>query len=138
MIRVVLDTNLLISALINPRGAPVSLLDAWRQARCELITSKEQLLELGAVARRPQLRPYTTPARVGRFITDLRLLARVLNRLPLVDRSPDPGDSLLLAMAHAGRADFLVTGDKCDALMSANHGDAQIVTARQLVTVLRS
>ena len=131
--RVVLDTNILISALINPHGTPASLLDAWRQGRFELITSKEQLLELGAVARRPQLRHYITPARAGRFINDLRLLARVVNRLPLVDRSADPGDNFLLAMAQEGRADFLVTGDKRDVLALATHGDTRIVSAREML-----
>jgi uncharacterized protein len=134
--RVIVDTNILLSALIDPHGLPAQLIDAWRAARFELVTSREQLLELGEVARRPALRKYIVPARVGRFINDLRELARVLTRLPNVDRSRDPGDNFLLAMAEAGEADYLVTGDKRDVLALNNHDRTRIVTVRQLLAVL--
>jgi putative PIN family toxin of toxin-antitoxin system len=134
--RVILDTNILLSALVNPNGLPAQLIDAWRGARFHLVTSRDQLLELGEVARRPHLRKYIVPARVGGFINDLRELAEVLSRLPLVDRSPDPGDNFLLAMAEASEADYLVTGDKRDVVALSNHVRTHIVTVRQLLTVL--
>lgn len=134
--RVIVDTNILLSALINPHGLPAQLIDAWRGARFELVTSRDQLLELGEVARRSQLRKYIVPARVGRFINDLRLLAEVVSRLPCVDRSRDPGDNFLLAMAEASSADYLVTGDKRDVLVLETHDRTRIVTARQLLDVL--
>lgn len=134
--RVVLDTNTLLSALINPHGVPAQLIDAWRATQFELVTSRDQLLELGEVARRPKLRQYIVPARVGRFINDLRELAEVLTRLPRVDRSPDPGDNFLLAMAEASEADYLATGDKRDVLALSTHGRTHIVTVRQLLAVL--
>lgn len=134
--RVIVDTNILLSALINPHGLPAQVIDAWRGVRFDLITSRDQLLELGEVARRPHLRKYIVPARVGRFINDLRELAEVLSRLPRVDRSRDPGDNFLLAMAQASGADYLVTGDKHDVLALEMHGRTRIVTARQLLAVL--
>lgn len=134
--RVIVDTNILLSALINPHGLPANLIDAWRAARFELVTSRDQLLELGEVARRPALRKYIVPARVGRFMNDLRELSAVLGRLPRVDRSRDPGDNFLLAMAEASEADYLVTGDKRDVLSLSSHGRTHIVTVRQLLAVL--
>lgn len=134
--RVIVDTNILLSALINPHGIPAQLIDAWRAARFELVTSREQLIELGDVARRPQLRKYIVPARVGRFINDLRMLAQILSRLPRVDRSRDPGDNFLLAMAEASGADYLVTGDKRDLLVLKIHERTQILTARALLAIL--
>lgn len=134
--RVIVDTNILLSALINPHGIPAQLIDAWRAARFELVTSREQLLELGEVARRPQLRKYIVPARVGRFINDLRMLAQIISRLPRVDRSRDPGDNFLLAMAEASGADYLVTGDKRDLLVLKIHERTQILTARALLETL--
>jgi uncharacterized protein len=136
--RVIVDTNILLSALINPHGLPAQLVDAWRGARFELITSRDQLLELGEVARRPQLRKYIVPARVGRFINDLRALAKAMSRLPKVDISRDPGDNFLLAMAEASGADYLVTGDKRDVLVLKTHERTRIVTARQLLDVLNA
>lgn len=134
--RVIVDTNILLSALINPHGLPAQLVDAWRGARFELITSRDQLLELGEVARRPQLRKYIVPARVGRFINDLRALAEVASRLPKIDVSRDPGDNFLLAMAEVSGADYLVTGDKRDVLVLKTRARTRIVTARQMLDVL--
>lgn len=134
--RVVVDTNVLLGALINPHGPPAKLIDAWRSQRYILVTSAEQLIELGEAARRPTLRSLIVPARVGAFINDLRELAEVLVRLPNVDRSVDPADSFLLAMAGSGRADYLVSEDKRHVLVLERHGLCRIVTARRLVGVL--
>jgi putative PIN family toxin of toxin-antitoxin system len=135
--RVVLDTNILLSALINPHGPPAQLIVSWREGRFELVTSIDQLIELGDVARRPVLRARILPATVGRFINDLRKLAEVLKRLPRVDRSVDPADNFLLAMADAGKVDFLVSGDRRGVLALKAHGAAQIVRVRDLLDLLQ-
>ncbi len=134
--RVVLDTNILLSALINRHGIPAQLIVAWRERRYDLLTSTEQLLELGGVARRPVLRARIIPSTVGRLIRDLRKLAEVLTRLPDVDRSADPADNFLLAMAEAGAADYLVSGDRRGVLDLGTHGVTQIIKARDFLTVL--
>jgi predicted nucleic acid-binding protein len=64
--RVVLDTNILLSAHINRHGTPTQLITGWRERRYDLITSTEQLIELGHVARRPVLRARIVPSTVGR------------------------------------------------------------------------
>jgi len=134
--RVVLDTNILLSALINRHGIPAQLIVAWRERRYDLLTSTEQLLELGGVARRPVLRARIIPSTVGRLIRDLRKLAEVLTRLPEVDRSADPADNFLLAMVEAGAADYLVSGDRRGVLDLSTHGVTQIMKAREFLTVL--
>jgi putative PIN family toxin of toxin-antitoxin system len=134
--RVVLDTNILLSALINPHGVPAELIVAWREQRFALVTSIEQLVELGDVARRPVLRARIIPARVGRFIHDLRRFAEVFRRLPQLDRSTDPADNFLLAMAQLGNADYLVSGDRLGVLALKNHRVTRIVSARELHKVL--
>ena len=134
--RVVLDTNILLSALINRHGIPAQLIVAWRERRYDLLTSTEQLLELGGVARRPVLRARIIPSTVGRLIRDLRKLAEVLTRLPEVERSADPADNFLLAMAEAGAADYLVSGDRRGVLDLSTHGVTQIIKAREFLTVL--
>jgi uncharacterized protein len=134
--RVVLDSNILLSALINPHGVPAQLIVAWREQRYTLVTSIEQLMELGEVARRPVLRARIIPARVGRFIRDLHHFADVLRRLPRVDRSSDWADNFLLAMAQSGRADYLVSGDRRGVLTLISHGPTHIVRAREMIDVL--
>ena len=134
--RVVLDTDILLSALINRHGTPAQLIAGWRERRYDLITSTEQLIELGDVARRPVLRARIVPSTVGRLIRDVRKLADVLTRLPAVERSTDPADNFLLAMAEAGNANYLVSGDRRGVLALGTHGITQIVRARDFLDVL--
>lgn len=134
--RVVLDTNILLSALINRHGTPAQLITGWRERRYDLVTSTEQLIELGDVARRPVLRARILPSTVGRLIRDLRKLAEVLTRLHAVERSADPADNFLLAMADAGNANYLVSGDRRGVLALGTHGITQIVRARDFLDVL--
>ena len=134
--RVVLDTNILLSALINRHGTPAQLIAGWRERRYDLITSSEQLIELGDVARRPVLRARIVPSTVGRLIRDLRKLAEVLTRLHAVERSADPADNFLLAMAEAGNADYLVSGDRRGVLALGTHANTQILRAGEFLDVL--
>jgi uncharacterized protein len=134
--RVVLDTNILLSALINRHGTPAQLITGWRERRYDLITSTGQLIELGDVARRPVLRARIVPSTVGRLIRDLRKLAAVLTRLPAVDRSADPADNFLLAMAETGNADYLVSGDRRGVLALGTHAITQILRAREFLDLL--
>ena len=56
-----------------------------------------------------------------------------MDKLPVVDASPDPDDNYLLALAVAGRADFLVTGDKRDLLGLAIYRGTKILTVRDFL-----
>jgi putative PIN family toxin of toxin-antitoxin system len=104
--------------------------------QCLQPTSTAQITELKSVTDRPSVRPLITPAHAGRFINDLQPFATVLDRLPVVDRSRDPDDNFLLAMAEAGAADYLVTGDKCDVLALKRHGNTTIITANEMLPPL--
>jgi putative PIN family toxin of toxin-antitoxin system len=131
-VRVVLDTNVLISALLSEQGAPARLLDAWEEQRFHLVSSEEQLQEFKAVCRREHLAPYIERGDAGRVINQIRAEALILGKLPPVERSKDPADNFLLAMAEAGEADFLVSGDRRGVLGLGQHGRTQIVTAQTM------
>lgn len=135
--RVVLDTNVLISALIKPGSSPDRLYRAWREGRFTLVTSEEQLAEFRAVSRYPRLRKLISAGEAGTMVNELRFLAVCLRRLPRVDVATDPADNFLLSMASAGRADFLVTGDKHHLLALRRHGKTQIVTVAKLLSRFR-
>jgi uncharacterized protein len=135
-VRVIHDTNILVSALSSEHGVPAQLLNAWTDKAFILVTSAMQIAEFTAVTRRPVVRPLLTPAVVGRFSNDLHRFATVLDQLPTVDRSPDPNDNFLLAMAEAGAAHYLVTVDKRDVLALKQHGATHIVTARAMLRTL--
>lgn len=131
--RVILDTNVLISALLASNSLPSQLLGHWRQAHFRLISSYEQLEELGRVTRYPKIRARLAPALAGRLVNELRGLAEIVEKLPPVDVSPDRWDNYLLAMAQVGKADYLVTGDKADLLSLKRHEQTQIITVRELL-----
>lgn len=118
--RVVLDSNILFSALISPHGLPDTIYRAWRAARFELVTSRHQLEEIRRASRYPRLQAVLQPAKVGAMLNNLQR-ALVLEKLTLTEECTDPDDAFLLAMAVQGQADYLVTGDKRAGLLQRGH-----------------
>ncbi len=134
--RVVLDTGILIAVLITRNTPPDLIYQAWRKKKFELITSEWQLSEFRRVSRYPNLRKYLIPSEAGNMINGLRYQALVLTDLPTLEVSQDPDDNPVLAMAVAGEADFLVSGDKRDLLALKIIEKTKIVTARNFLTKL--
>lgn len=135
--RVVVDTNVLISALLIETSLPARLIVLWREGRFDLLTSAEQLAELRRVTRYPKIRERLSPALAGRLINELRGLAESVPNLPPVTASPDPSDDYLLATVAAGHADFLVTGDKSGLLALKLYESARIITVREFLDLHR-
>ncbi|MDH3279940.1 MAG: putative toxin-antitoxin system toxin component, PIN family [Gammaproteobacteria bacterium] len=133
---IVLDTGVLIAALITRDTPPDQIYQAWREKRFGLITSEWQLDEFQRVSRYPKLRKFLKPSESGNMINGLRHQARVLAELPKLDESRDPHDNPLLAMAVAGQADYLVSGDKRDVLTLKKIRTTRIVTARRFLNLL--
>ena len=132
--KVVLDTNILTSALISKTAAPHYIYQAWRDKRLTVLTCTEQLVEVREVTRRVAVALRIKPAEAGRLVNSLRDLAVVLGDLPSVQRSSDPIDDFILALAQAGGARYVVTGDKSGLLALRQHAGAEILTAAQFVS----
>lgn len=135
--RLVIDTNLLISALLSETSLPAHLLTLWEDGWCEVLTAPDQLEELMRATRYPRLRERLNPRTAGRLINQLRDVATLVGNLPAVTLSADPHDNYLLALAQAGRADFLLTGDKRDLLALRNHQGTRILTVRDFLAMHR-
>jgi putative PIN family toxin of toxin-antitoxin system len=134
--RLILDTNVLIAALITRDTPPDALYRAWRDGAFTLVTSELQLEEFRAVTRRESVRLRLHPAEAGRMVNDLRSLAVLAEPLERLDISPDPYDNFLLAMAQASRADALVTGDKRDLLSLGRPLGTRILTALEALNLI--
>jgi uncharacterized protein len=134
--RVILDTNILLSALISPQGTPAILLRIWSKRRFVLISHAFQIDEFREVSRRDRVRLRIEKGNTGQLINRIWKFATFVDRLPYVQRSPDPRDDFLLALCEAASADWLVTGDKDDLLALKCHGSTQIVTARTMLDFL--
>ena len=126
--RVVLDTNVLLSALISPHGPPDVIYRAWRAARFEVVTSVAQLDEIRRASRYPKFKAVLQPHRVGTMVNNLQR-AVVLEHLPTGIEADDPNDAFLLAMAVASEAEYLATGDhRAGLLQRGSIGRTRIVT----------
>ena len=135
--RLVIDTNILISALLASTSLPAHLIDLWREGRFDVLTSAEQVDELMRVTRYPKIRAHLIPATAVRLINEMRDLGVRVADLPAVTMCADPYDNYLLAMAAAGRADFLITGDKRDLLGIRLYEGTRILSVRDFLTLNR-
>jgi putative PIN family toxin of toxin-antitoxin system len=111
-VRAVLDANVLISAILSPRGAPARLLRAWQAGKFDLVISPELLSEVRRVLAYPKLERLVPAADADAFVAWLGrwgLLAVDPESEPPV-HAVDPNDDCLLALAAAERA-MLVSGD---------------------------
>jgi uncharacterized protein len=134
--RVVLDTNILVSALMIRTGNPAAIYRGWQQGQFTLLSCAEHLDELRTTLRKPPIAERIKPYRAGGLVNELKKLAESVDPLPQVKRSPDPTDDFLLALCEAGKADYLVTGDKRGLLILDHHKDTRIVSPRAFVALL--
>jgi len=134
--RVLLDTNILVSAMLVKASTPGRIYLGWLQGSFVLLTCKEQLAELRSTLRKPAIAKRVRRHEAGRLINNLKSAAIFLENLPEVCRSPDPEDDFLLAAAEAGGADYLVTGDKSGLLSLARHRGTRIICASEFAGLL--
>src|SRR5579871_4607906 len=119
MIKVVIDTNVLVSGILKPGGREAAVLDLIAQGKLAWCTSEPILDEyqrvLLAKLRLPSLpvQYYLSLAKAGPFfVPDIRLA-----------KSPDEPDNRFYECAHSARADYLVTGNLKD--FPSPHGRTQ-------------
>jgi len=136
-VRIVLDTNIVISGLLCKTGPPGQLLRFWLEGKFELATSKAQLEELGRVFDYKKIRERISSDQAGDFLGHIGALAFVADSIPIVDLSPDPDDNAILATGIEARADFIVSGDKSDLLSLKKAQGIPIITARRAVNRLK-
>jgi uncharacterized protein len=134
---VILDTNILLSALLVSHGAPAKLLDAWERKVFTLVACGALIAELRDVASRPFFRARLRPSAAELLAAGLRDFSFFCRDLPSGPIAPDPKDSYLLALAEAGEAGFLVTGDK-ELLALKHHKSTRIITPAAMFEILKS
>lgn len=129
LIRVVLDSNILFSALISPIGSPHRIFGAWRAKKFELVTCSVQIDEVRRASRYTKLRHILMPREVGSMVNDLRA-APAFDVRHADYETDDPDDAWMLPLSDAAQADYLVTGDKRAGLLARRRvGRTRIVTA---------
>jgi putative PIN family toxin of toxin-antitoxin system len=111
-LRVVLDTNVLVSGLAYPGSVPGRIVTAWRQGGLEVVLSRYILDELARVLPRlPRIR--LTEGEIRDLADSFMFLADMVEPEGVADAAlRDPADQLVLATLVVAEADYLITGDK--------------------------
>ena len=132
MLRVVLDANVYISALIRPEGPPGQIVERFlRQASFEIVLSPAIIEETVRAFTYPKVRKYIhTSVAAELWFEDLILLAQfVAGDYELQGVSTDPDDDKYFAAAVEGSATLIVTGDP-DLLAVKEYQGVRVVTPR--------
>jgi len=132
--RVVLDTNVLISAFLSPVGKPFACL-CWVLDNAILIVSRELLEELVSRLARPKFTKYLDESRRRSLVADLALSAVQVELAGTVKVCRDPDDNKVLEIGAVGRADCIVTGDQ-DLLVLGTFQGIPILTPAEFLVAL--
>lgn len=140
-LKAVIDTNVFVSAVIVPLGNPHRLLMAWQHGLFTLVTAPALIHEVDRVLHRARIqRQYGVTDEQVRDLV-LKLRATTLPATPLAPppiQPRHPKDAAFLAIAIAGAADYLITGD--DDLLTLDGDPApgmlRIVTVRDFLALL--
>ncbi len=111
MSKVVLDTNVLVSALIKKEGKPAQILRYVDDV--ELVMAEELLTELEEVLHRRHIQHkyHLTDADIGEYLAQLRTASTLVQLHTRVDVVIDPDDNMFIACAVDGGAAYIVSGD---------------------------
>jgi uncharacterized protein len=129
--RVVVDTNVFVSLLIRPGDTFVALAEFLDQ-NATVLYSADTLTELIDVLRRQKFARYTTAEEAAAFVEWLAAEGELVAVDRDVSGSRDPADDKFLALSVAGKAEYLVTGDK-DLLVLKKIGAALIVSPSEFL-----
>lgn len=130
MIRIVLDTNVLVSGLLSDRAAPGQIVDLVTAGEIELACDSRILAEYREVLARPELRINQTKAEDVLQYVEHRAVPVTPDSWP--EALPDPDDEPFLAVAKASLALCLVTGNLKHFPAKARL-DVRVLTPRQFV-----
>jgi len=129
--RVILDTNTLVSALLVKQSIPRQAFDKATQ-QGSLLLSNATLQELDSVLKREKFKKYITNAERILFVQALLVQSILLETEPSITTCRDPKDNKFLDLAAVGAADYLVTGDD-DLLVLNPFENTRIVTPREFL-----
>jgi len=109
--RVVLDTNVLITALLMPAGKPGQVMRHLSGSDASILFSRVTFLELVTRLDRPKFDRYRTRAQMDRYLEWLAELAEWVKPSIRIEDCRDPDDNRFLEVLVAGEGDVLISGD---------------------------
>lgn len=139
MIRVILDANIYISALLKPTGSPSQLLQKGLDGAFETILSEAIFLEICRVLNYKKIKERLsyTDDQIKKFLERLVDISSWTSDEIAVAACEDPKDDIYLSCAKESQANFLVSGDE-HLLKIKNFEETRIVTTRQFLDYLQT
>jgi uncharacterized protein len=134
-IKAVIDTNVTISGLYSRKGNTWLIVNAWAVRSFRSILSTELVAELLATLQKPHLKKFMDESVPG-IVNSLVLKADFAEIAKTFQVCSDPDDDALFNAAYAGRADFIVSGDKAVLEIKTFKG-IKIITPALFVEKLR-
>jgi len=115
MLKVVLDTNIIVSATISAKSYPGKILELWRKDKFEIIITPAIFEETSKVLFRPTIKKYRniSDSDVQDLLIELQDGANLIlptQNIKVIDKDPD--DDKFIFAAIEGQADYIVSGDK--------------------------
>lgn len=132
MIRVVLDTNIVVSAMLRAGSLPEAAFNLAIGGVVRLCVSAPVLAEYEEVLRRPRFN--LDPQKVAAALAHIRDAAELVTPTSSVTAALDPDDNIFLECAEAAEAHFLVTGNIAD--YPAEWASVRVLTPRQFVEII--
>ena len=137
MLRVVIDPNVFVSAVITPAGVPAQVVRGALGREFHLVVSTALIGELVDVLARPKLRHYIDPEQAQTLIDGILGVAELVDDPHPSDAAVrDPNDAYLCSLADAAEADALVSGDRD--LFAVQLVSAAVLTPRAFLDQLRA
>ena len=136
--RVILDTNIIVSGLISPHGPPARIITHWLDEDFTLLYTPDMLFELKDVLDRAWIREKMVyvPNRIDELVEAVAVLGElVMGYENVAGAVRDPFDEMFLACAVLGRADTIVTGDT-DLLSLVEYETTRILSPSHFLEVL--
>jgi len=107
--KVVIDTNVIVSGLLSPFGSTASILRLIIAGKIEVIVDERILQEYREVLKRPKF-PFSAEE-IEDFLSIFEKNVQHIIPIPYGEDLPDPGDIPFLEIGISGKADFLITGN---------------------------
>jgi len=137
MLRVVLDANIYISALLKPKGLQSKIVRKGFQGDFQIVISEKIFLEICRVLKYPKIaeRLSVSNQEIKKFLERLIDVSQWTLDEVYVRACEDPNDDIYLACAKESRADFLVSGDQ-HLLKMKEFGATKVVMSRVFLELL--
>jgi uncharacterized protein len=133
--RVVIDTNLFVSALINQNSRQRLNLVLEKMA-IQILSDDALMDEVYEVINRPKFKKYVSQAEIDEFYELIQERTIRVETHSIVLVSPDPKDDFLLIICLDGDADYLLTGNKIDLLDLVEFHKTKIITLTEFLTTI--